>query len=135
MSQRVLLDTHVLVWWVSAAERLSQAAARAIDLASEVVLSAASAWEIALLVEARRIALDRDVGAWFAAVSTRERVSVRPLDDQLVVASVALGRRGFHRDPADRFLYAMAARDSLPLVTKDEAISRFAQGDGVPIVW
>lgn len=130
MSGGVLLDTHALVWWVAEPQRLSPAARAAIEGADVIGVSAASAWEIALLVDAGRIRLDRPPSQWITDVLARPKARSLPLDAQLAVASVALGRRGFHRDPADRFLYATASRERLVLVSKDAAICEFATHDG-----
>ena len=136
MTSPVLLDTHALVWWVSDARRLSERAARAVGEASTVWVSATSAWEVALLVDAERIVLDRPVSTWLHDVLADGRVRAVPIDTGIAVAAVALGRRGFHRDPADRFLYATAAERRLTLVTKDAAIQAFAStDDSVNVVW
>lgn len=136
MSAPVLLDTHALVWWVSAPSQLSAPARAAVDGAESVLVSAASGWEMALLVDAGRLALDRPVRTWLRDVMTRDRIRPVPIDMDIATTSVALARRGFHRDPADRFLYATAARERVPLVTKDVLIQAFAQSDReVTAIW
>ena len=136
MSRPVLLDTHALVWWVSDPARLSAAAAHAVNDAAAIWVSAASAWEIALLVDGRRLELDRPVATWLHDVVTDERVRVAPVGVGVAVAAVGLGRRGFHRDPADRFLYATAVERRLGFVSKDTAIRAFAEADGsVSVIW
>lgn len=132
----VLLDTHALVWWASAPDRLSAVAQHAVAEAESVAVSAASAWELALLVDAGRLALDRPVRTWLQDLSAREQVRPLPIDAAIAAASVALAGRGFHRDPADRFLYATAEHERVPLITKDAAIHAFAARDGaVRILW
>ena len=136
MSRPVLLDTHALVWWAADPSRLSAPARTAVEAADTVCVSAASAWEIALLVDAGRLALDRPVATWLHDVLARERTRALPVDVDVGVAAVALGRRGFHRDPADRFLYATAARERLALVSRDAAVTAFAATDEtVPVIW
>lgn len=132
----VLLDTHVLVWWLTDAARLSAKAAEAVDSASTVHISAVSGWELALLVDAGRLRLDRPTWVWMRDVLAQHRVEPLPLDAVVAISSVELGRRGFHRDPADRFLWATAARHRLPLVTKDADIHAFGRTDGsVQLLW
>jgi len=132
----VLLDTHALVWWVADPERLSNEAGAAIHGARRVLVSAASAWEVALLADAGRIALDRPIAAWLSDVADRDRTHWIPIDASLAAATVALGRRGFHRDPADRFVYATAALVGAPLVSKDAAMAAFARADGgARVIW
>ena len=60
----IVLDTHAWLWWVAEPARLSRPARRAIDEAEAIVVSAVSAWELAMLVGRRRISLDRDISAW-----------------------------------------------------------------------
>lgn len=132
----VLLDTHALVWWQTDAARLSRRAAQAIGQASTVYVSAVSSWEMALLVDAGRLRLDRPVWIWTRTVLAQRRVEPLPLDGEAAVSAVELGRRGFHRDPADRFLWATAARLRLPLVTKDRQMHAFARtDDAVRLLW
>lgn len=132
----VLLDTHALIWWQADVERLSARARDAVDRAERVCVSAVSGWELALLVDAERIRLDRPVGTWFRVALAQPRVEPVTLDAEMAVRSVELGRRGFHRDPADRFLWATAARLRLPLVTKDGQIHDYGRTDpAVELIW
>lgn len=136
MTPPVLLDTHALVWWVAAPEQLSRRARSAVDGAESVAVSAASGWELALLVGADRLMLDRPVEVWLHDVMRRPGVRELPIDLGVAAAAAALARRGFHRDLADRFLYATAARERLLFVSKDAAIGAFAHDDAaVTVVW
>ena len=99
-------------------------------------VSAVSSWEIALLVEANRLRLDRPVPVWTRDVLAQQRVKPVPLTARMAVAAVALGPRGFHRDPADRFLWATAELLGVPLVTKDGQIHEYGRGeDSGRLVW
>ena len=99
-------------------------------------VSAVSNWEVALLVEAGRLRLDRPVWTWTRDVLAQLRVQPVSLDAEIAVSAVELGRRGFHRDPADRFLWATAARLRVPLVTKDGQIHAFGRtDDAVRLLW
>lgn len=65
----------------------------------------------------------------------REPVPI-DVDVEIALAAIALGARGFHRDPADRFIYATALLRRAPLVTKDAAIHTFAAHDSaVTALW
>jgi PIN domain nuclease of toxin-antitoxin system len=122
----ILLDTHAWLWWASAPERLSPAAAEAIASAVEVGVSALSCWEIAMLTDRGRIALDRPVAQWVrAALASDDRFQAIALDADVAVRAAQLGRDGFHGDPADRFIYATARTRRAMLVTRDEALRRF----------
>ena len=130
----IVLDTHALIWWVSGDESLSKNAKAAIERELEggqIIVSAISAWEIAMLVEREKLVLSMDVGSWLAAVAEIESVRFIPLDVEVVVKSVDLPGE-FHKDPADRMIVATARKLSAPLVTKDEKILTYAH---VNTIW
>ena len=121
---RVLLDTHILVQWVSSPEQLSPAQRHALDAAggsSPVMVSDISLWEIATLVSLGRLALDRPLREWL------ERAAAPPLVRRLgispaVAAAVADLPDTFHRDPADRIIVATARVMGAALLTNDARI-------------
>ena len=121
---RALLDTHILVLWVSSPELLSPAQRHALDAASgafPVMVSDISLWEIATLVSLGRLALDRPLREWL------ERAAAPPLVRRLgispaVAAAVADLPDTFHRDPADRIIVATARVMGAALLTSDARI-------------
>lgn len=121
----IVLDTHVLLWWAAGQhERLTARALQAIEAESaggQVLVSAISAWEIAMLVRAGRLALSMDVADWLAVVERIEPLRFVAVDNALAVNSVRLPGE-FHKDPADRIVVATARRYAVPLVTADEKI-------------
>ncbi len=130
----IVLDTHALVWWVGGDESLSKKAKAAIEReldGGQIVVSAISAWEIAMLVEREKLVLSMDVASWLAAVAEIEAVRFIPLDVEVAVKSVDLPGE-FHKDPADRMIVATARKLSAPLVTKDEKILNYAH---VNTIW
>ena len=133
---RVLLDTHVVLWWQAGGERLSRNAAREIARADGVLVSPVTCWEITVLHARGRVALDRDLYLWVRDLLGQERVEVAPLSPQGAIAAGLLGQSGFHADPADRFLYATASELAVPFVTKDAAIREHARAArDVRTVW
>jgi PIN domain nuclease of toxin-antitoxin system len=124
----IVLDTHALIWWVSADERLSPAAAEAIqhelNNAGQVLVSAISLWEVAMLLEKGRMALAMELDEWLSAVESIECVSVVPISPRLAVQSVRLPGE-FHKDPADRMIVALARELNAPLLTADEKIQAY----------
>ncbi|MBJ7264869.1 MAG: type II toxin-antitoxin system VapC family toxin [Burkholderiaceae bacterium] len=117
----IVLDTHVLVWWVSGDSQLSRAARDAIEAAEqngEILVSAISAWEVAMLVKAGRLALTVDVVAWLDTVVQVPAVRFVPVDVRISVQSVDLAGE-FHKDPADRLIVATAQLHAVPLITAD----------------
>lgn len=121
----IVLDTHVLVWWVNGGSQLSPKALKAIEDGlkndGQVMVSAISAWEIAMLVAKGRLALSMDVDDWLATAAAIDGVVFVPVDVAVSVHSVRLPGT-FHADPADRMIVALARHYSVPLITADEKI-------------
>lgn len=130
-----LLDTHVLLWWVTSDTRLSARARTEIARAETVLVSPVSCWEIATLIRKGRLRLDRDPYIWLADVLAQERVEEAPLRP-VVAAAAGLLPDAFPGDPADRLLYSTARDLVVPFVTKDQRVRGFARGSGdVKTVW
>lgn len=125
----IVLDTHALVWWVNEDDRLSAPARELIDRESaagngQVLVSAITAWEIAMLVERDRIALAMDLDEWLLTVESLEGIAVVPVSARVAVQSATLPG-AFHKDPADRMIVALARERNAVLVTADEKIQRY----------
>lgn len=124
----IVLDTHALIWWVNGDSQLSEPARAAIEGAQQteqrVLVSAISAWEIAMLVERGRIALAMDLDEWLAAVESLDQVTIVPITPQVAVQSATLPGE-FHKDPADRMIVALAREQNAALVTADDKIQRY----------
>ncbi len=131
----IVIDTHVLVWWVSGDKSLSKSATKAINetLAdgSEVIVSSVSAWEIAMLIEKGRLVLSMDVASWLDEVSQIDGVRFVPVDNEIGIKSAVLPGE-FHKDPADRMIVATARRLAVPLVTADQKMIEY---EHVKTVW
>jgi PIN domain nuclease of toxin-antitoxin system len=131
-----LLDTHVLLWWLSGGSRLSATAADAIDTAERVLVSPISCWEIGMLARAGRIRLDRPIASWIARVLDDRRSAVAQLSPEAAGWAGALDDARFPGDPADRLIYATALEHRIPLISKDERLRAFAAVAGdVRVVW
>lgn len=127
---RALLDTHAFLWWIENDPRLSTRAREIIaDDGNEIVLSAVSAWEIAIKASLRRFAMRGDIAAFVNSHVTANGFEVLPLliDHALRVASLP----DHHRDPFDRALVAQAQVEDLALLTADRAIAHYS----VKILW
>lgn len=122
----IVLDTHVWLWWASDPARLSTGAAEAIAGAQRLGVSTLSCWEVAMLCERERIALDRPVATWIrAALAADDRMHPVAPDPEVAIVAAQLSAEGFHGDPADRFIYATARSLGGGLVTRDAALRRF----------
>jgi PIN domain nuclease of toxin-antitoxin system len=113
---RLLLDTHALLWWLAGDEQLSSSARKAIaDVANDVLVSAASAWEI---TTKHRLGKLPGVGAIVAdldAAITSQGFAGLPISVRH--GQIAGALPGPHRDPFDRMLIAQAMLDDLVLVS------------------
>lgn len=122
---RHLLDTHVAIWWLTDDRRLTRAHARVLERAEQggapVALSAISLWEIAKLVERRRIELDQTIDESLAQLETHPSLTILPLSARIAVESTRLGAR-FPADPVDQLIAATARCHALTLLTADERI-------------
>ena len=114
----LLLDTHVLIWWDSAAP-LSPEATAAIQQAGQVFVSAASAWEVAIKTELGKIRSTRTVAEACADAGFEEL----PVTFSHAGAVTRLKR--VHRDPFDRLLVAQARVEGLTIVTRDPVFARY----------
>jgi PIN domain nuclease of toxin-antitoxin system len=94
-----------------------------------VLLSAVTAWEIALLVDTGRIELDIPVDAWVERFLARPGVDAVPLGPRAASRAYQLHHLQ-HRDPADRLLIASAIELACPLITYDDRIARFGEAHG-----
>ncbi len=127
---RLLLDTHVFLWWVHDAPELSRKARAAIaDARNEGLLSLASCWEIAIKLSIGKLTLPATIERFIP-----EQLAIngfQPLDigfrHVARVASLAF----HHRDPFDRLLAAQAIEDDLVVVSADPVFRKY----GVQRLW
>lgn len=123
----IVLDTHVMIWWVNDPAQLSMPAhaaiAKAMDTKS-VYVSCISSWEIALLADRGRLKLAIDVRDWLARCEAIPFLTFVPVNTLIAVESVRLPDFP-HADPADRIITATAMSLGAQLVTKDEKIRSY----------
>ena len=121
---KLLLDTHVVLWWLANAE-LSVEAHDAISRPSSIVcVSAASAWEIGIKVALGKLRVPGDLGAQLQS----ERFTQVPVR---IAHGLEVARLPeLHGDPFDRLLVVQARLEGLTLVTRDERLSEY----GVPVL-
>lgn len=116
----LLLDTNVLLWWFDGAERLPDAAVGSIsDVNNDVVVSAATIWEISIKKSLGKLTVDGDIRQhikeqWFRELSIdgRHAAEVECLP-------------WHHRDPFDRLLVAQARCEGLTLLTSDRQLAGY----------
>lgn len=116
---RLLLDTHVVIWWADLSSSLSDEARALIDGdESELWLSAASVWELAIKRAIGRLRIPDPVPGAMDRAVVELPVTWRHGQH---AASLPL----HHRDPFDRMLVAQAQLEGMSVVTRDEHIMRY----------
>jgi len=121
---RLLLDTHVLLWWLAESPKLPKTIKARIAEAEIVYVSAASVWEMAIKAA---------IGKLDAPDDLEEQLPQHRLEQLRVSVSHALAVAKLphhHADPFDRMLVAQASFESLTLVTADPQLAVY----GVPVL-
>ena len=121
----ILLDTHVVVWLLTAPERLSGQArdsiARARIMGEKLGYSPASLYEIAYAANRKRLLLNSPTEKFIAAIESK--LEFVPLTAEIVVRAAELPEP-FHGDPMDRIIAATAIALGSTLITHDREIRR-----------
>jgi len=122
---RLLLDTHVFLWWRLNDRRLKKPARQAIASAERVLVSAASAWEAAIKIALGRLTLKDS----FEELVEKSGFDELPIEfahaEELSLLPL------HHHDPFDRMLVAQARVEGLTIVTHDRLLEPYK----VRIVW
>ena len=122
---KLLLDTHVLLWWSSGDPRLSEAAPAAMgDGSNALFVSSVSAFEVATKVAIGKVTLTGPVGPVLTAAAAGLGASELPVRIRHAVAVATLPLH--HRDPFDRLLVAQALVGGLVLATQDPLVRAYS---------
>jgi PIN domain nuclease of toxin-antitoxin system len=130
----IVVDTHILLWWINSDSTLSKAARAAIDSerpGGTILVSAITAWEIAMLVKQGKVGLLQAAHTWMRRVAEIPAVRIVPVEMDIAIQSVDLAG-DFHKDPADRIIVATAQKYAVPLVTADAKIRAYPH---VETIW
>jgi PIN domain nuclease of toxin-antitoxin system len=126
---KVLLDTHVLLWWLDGGSKLSRRARNVIqNQETTVLVSAVSAWEIAIKSEGGKLEAG-PLLADFRGELEREGFAELPISSHHAIRAGLL--KGPHRDPFDRMLIAQAHAENVPMISKDRLFDDY----GVRRIW
>jgi PIN domain nuclease of toxin-antitoxin system len=115
----LLLDTHVVLWWLTDDATLSDELKGILDQESDIYISPVTIWEVTI---------KQAIGKLTAPADLAERIRDSGFRDLPIVAAHALGAGRLplhHRDPFDRMLVAQAQAEELTLVTRDLAIRKY----------
>lgn len=122
----VLVDTHVVIWWVEDDPALSVRARELLgDPSSRLLVSDVCLWEIAIKRALGKLRADDDL----PGILDEEGFTRLPIAREHVWAVADLPAH--HRDPFDRLLVSQARREGLPVLSADPVFVRY----GVPVVW
>ncbi len=127
---KILLDTQCWLWMQTVPERFSPRALELVrDVETELYLSAASAWEIAIKFALGKLPLPLPPSRYVPARMASSGVNGLPVTHlhALHVATLPL----HHRDPFDRLLVAQAQLEGFPIMTADGQLSAYE----VPVLW
>ncbi len=117
----IILDTHALVWWRAAPEKLGRAARRACERSPAIGVSAISFWEIGMLTARGKLKLRIPLTEWVRETLQGPRIEDLPVTAEIAALAASLTMQG---DPADRIIVATALHRRCKLVTRDDAIAR-----------
>jgi PIN domain nuclease of toxin-antitoxin system len=130
--KRFLVDTHALVWFLSAPGKLGRKAGRVfatLGTSSEIHVSTISLWEVAVLHEQGRLRLSAGFSAWHEALALLPGVRIEPLVGTDIEEARSLPSLV---DPFDRLIAGTALRLGVPLITRDR---RIANERRLRVVW
>jgi PIN domain nuclease of toxin-antitoxin system len=121
---RLLLDTHVFLWYISADPKLPATFQAAIqDPANEVYLSVASVWEAVIKYHLGKLPLPSPPADYLPQQRDAHGIASLPIDEGAMPHLAGLP--ALHRDPFDRLLVAQAIRRGLTVATVDPAVSAY----------
>lgn len=116
----LLLDTHVLLWWLDNPGQLSEAAREAIACSTNVVyVSAVSAWEMVIKKALGKLDAPENLG------EVLRECHFTPLPITVAHALAVQALPILHRDPFDRMLVAQALAEGMTIVTRDPQVLRY----------
>jgi PIN domain nuclease of toxin-antitoxin system len=121
---KLLLDTHVFLWYVSADPKLPAASRAAIQgPANEVYLSVASIWEAVIKYQIGKLPLPGPLADYLPKQREAHGIASLPITEGAMVALAGLP--ALHRDPFDRLLVAQAIQHGLTIATVDPDVAAY----------
>ena len=130
----IVIDTHVLVWWLTGARGLSRKAERTVAAhgdPGQIVVSAISLLEIATAIRRGRLQLSMPLDQWLADMNSLPEIRVESVSAEIAVLAGGLAEP-MHGDPADRLIVATTAVLGVPLVTGDRKLRAYR---GIKTMW
>lgn len=127
---KALIDAHTLIWAVDDPKQLgSQATAEMQNLSNQLVLSAATLWEISIKSGLGKLSLSLPYRHWMPKAIADLSLAILPIT--VDYADVQAGLPHHHRDPFDRMIAAQAIVEGIPVISSDSQLDRY----GVTRIW
>lgn len=121
---RILLDTHTFLWGIAEPTRLSPTARKIMeDGDNDILVSAASAWEIAIKTQLGKLRLPARPESFVSEQLLKHRFNSLPVSFSHALHVFALPL--LHRDPFDRLLIAQSMLEQLPILTADTKVRQY----------
>jgi PIN domain nuclease of toxin-antitoxin system len=122
---RILLDTHIFLWFISGDTQLSAGVRDAIrDPDNEVYLSSVSVWEAIVKYQLGKLPLPESPETYLPKQRELHQIASLALDESSVVQLAKLPP--LHRDPFDRMLICQALQNCLTIATVDSAVRAYS---------
>ena len=133
MLTRIICDTHILIFWQDAPERLSSKAQAAMEEGlhnNTLACSDISFWEIAMLIRSGRLRSDISPVQYMTDLSLVLSLTVLPITPE--IAFLSQGDFFLHKDPADRLIAATAVHHNAPLISADNKLQDL---EPLTVIW
>lgn len=127
---KVLVDTNAVIWAVDQPARLGKHAVSVLeDPANQLLLSAATIWEISIKVGLKKLDLSLPYRSWITQVIADLGMSTLPITTDYADMQIQLPSH--HRDPFDRLIVAQAMVEKIPIVSSDATLEKY----GIERIW
>lgn len=127
---RLLIDTHTLIWAMDDPAKLNGPATTALqDPANDLLLSAATVWELAIKIGMKKLALSLPYRRWMEKAITDLQLTILPVTVEYAERQAGLPMH--HKDPFDRLLIAQALVEGVTVVCTDPIFDNY----GVIRLW
>lgn len=120
---KLLLDTHAFLWFIEDSPKLSAAAKGLLESETDLLLSVASVWEMAIKISIGKLSLPPPFDEFVSEQLDKNTIQLFPvkLDHLGLVATLPF----HHRDPFDRLLIAQAITEQCPIVSIDDKFDAY----------
>jgi PIN domain nuclease of toxin-antitoxin system len=122
---RILLDTHALLWAITADNKLSRRARELfLDEGNDLHVSVASLWEIVTKVLVGKLNLPGPIEGYLSKHLYENRIEMMPIRAEHAFRLSTLPL--IHRDPFDRMIVAQSLHENIPILSNDELLRRYS---------